>query len=88
MQGQIAPHALYNHHAYSKKSFRIRGQAEQEYMKMQSSSNKDMAIIDFNNDILKSVYELRKSHAALAGRPTTQQLITKGRRDIQSAAAR
>ena len=71
-------------------------------MKMQmSSSNKDMAIIDFNNgkffafiflilitnlicitDILKSVYELRKSHAALAGRPTTQQLITKGRRDI------
>ena len=51
MQGQVpAPHALYNHHAYSKKSFRIRGQAEQELMKMQfSSSNKDMAIIDFNN---------------------------------------
>ena len=66
-----------------------------------SSSNKDMAIIDFNNgkffayiylnfianliyiiDILKSVYELRKSHAALAGRPTTQQLTTKNRRDI------
>ena len=51
IQGQApAPHALYNHHAYSKKSFRIRGQAEQELMKMQfSSSNKDMAIIDFNN---------------------------------------
>jgi len=41
-------------------------------MKMQlSSSNQDIALIDFNNDILKSVYELRKSHAALASRPTS-----------------
>ena len=29
IQGQVPPpHALYNHQAYSKKSFRIRGQAE------------------------------------------------------------
>lgn len=42
--------ALYNHQAYSRKSFRIRGQTEQEMMKLNASaSNKDIAMIDFNN---------------------------------------
>jgi len=46
---QLAPHALYNHQAASKKSFRIRGQAEQELMKNQANSSKDIGIMDFNN---------------------------------------
>ena len=33
MQGQVpAPHALYNHHAYSKKSFRIRASCARKQM--------------------------------------------------------
>ena len=38
-------------------------------------------------DILKSVYELRKSHAALANRPVTSQPFNISRRNIQSAVA-
>jgi len=46
----LAPHALFNHQAASKKSFRIRPQAEQEILKNQQSySSKDMGITDFNN---------------------------------------
>jgi hypothetical protein len=46
---QLAPHALFNHQAASKKSFRIRGQQEQEMMKNQANSSKDIGIMDFNN---------------------------------------
>lgn len=35
---QVAP-ALFNHQAASKKSFRIRGQAEKDMMKRQASAN-------------------------------------------------
>lgn len=69
----LAPHALFNHQAASKKSFRIRPQKEQELLKNQQSlSSKDIGT-DFNNDMLKSVYELRKSHAALVNRPISSQ---------------
>jgi hypothetical protein len=45
---QLAPHALVGHQAASKKSFRIRGQAEQEMIKNHNSS-KEIGIMDFNN---------------------------------------
>ena len=54
---------------------------------MMSSSSKELGLIDFNNDILKSVYELRKSHAALASRPQSSQPFNQNRRNIQSAIA-
>lgn len=54
---------------------------------MMSSSSKELGLIDFNNDILKSVYELRKSHAALASRPNSSQPFNANRRNIQSAVA-
>ena len=45
----LAPHALFNHQAASKKSFRIRPQKEQELLKNQQSlSSKDIGT-DFNN---------------------------------------
>jgi len=53
-----------------------------------SASVKDIGMMDFNNDILKSVYELRKSHAALVNRPISSQPFTGNRRNIQSAVAR
>jgi hypothetical protein len=42
---------------------------------------------DIKSDTLKSVYELRKSHAALVNRPMSSQPFT-NRRNIQSAVAR
>ena len=39
-------------------------------------------------DILKSVYELRKSHAALASRPSSSNPFNQTRRNIQSAVPR
>ena len=45
---QLAPHALVGNQAASKKSFRIRGQAEQEMIKNHNSS-KEIGIMDFNN---------------------------------------
>jgi len=49
-QSQVAPHALFNHQAASKKSFRIRTEAEQEMMKREASASvKDIGMMDFNN---------------------------------------
>ena len=85
--GSSQPHAMFGHLAASKKSFRIRGTAEQEFMKQQAlslaTSNKDLG-----DDIMKSVYELRQSHAALVSRPITSQPHFANRRNIQSAVAR
>lgn len=66
------PHGLFNHHAQaqSKKSFRIRTKAEADQMKRQQSAAQSTADMnDLKSDTLKSVYELRKSHAALVNRP-------------------
>jgi len=58
-------------------------------MKRQAcASSKELGLLDFNNDILKSVYELRKSHAALVNRPISSQPFSNNRRNIQSAIAR
>lgn len=45
-------------------------------------------ILLFPLDILKSVYELRKSHAALASRPSSSNPFNQTRRNIQSAVPR
>lgn len=44
-------------------------------------------MLNFNNDILKSVYELRRSHAAVASRPNSSQPHA-NKRNIHSAVPR
>jgi len=66
------PHAMQNHQATSKKSFRIRSKQEHDLLKMNFSNNaakssKDLQ--EMNEETQKSLYELRKSHAAFVGRP-------------------
>jgi hypothetical protein len=46
-----------------------------------------MGLLNFNNDVLKSVYELRRSHAAIASRPNSSQPHP-NKRNIRSAVPR
>jgi hypothetical protein len=63
-RGSLQPHAMMNHQMTSKKSFRIRGDREQDILRKQNNAQSNKDLNDFNNDILKSVYELRQSHNA------------------------
>lgn len=86
----LVPHGMLNHQmqANSKKSFRIRGREEQqELLKQRQSMGSSRETMEFGNDVLKSVYELRQSHAAFVNRPMSSQPYV-NRRHIQSAAPR
>lgn len=44
---------------------------------------KESVLVNFNHDVLKSVYELRQQHEALVSRPVTSQPFSARRRNLK-----
>jgi len=72
------------HRVGHKKSFRIR----QSLQDMPVSEDfKESMLVNFNNDVLKSVYELRQQHEAMVSRPVSSQPFSSRRRNLHKATA-
>lgn len=48
-----------------------------------SEAYKESVLVNFNHDVLKSVYELRQQHEALVSRPVTSQPFSARRRNLK-----